>query len=247
MSEMVKSKRFTLSKKTLNALKKCDCCVDPEIEDSQLEDFLTSDDECIRIALGECLDFNATKNQIERGLTDSSEEVRTVFAKRRDYRPTKRQLERGLTDKYQIVRAAFYRRGDVVLSKMQKDRARKGGFSVFSSTSLEDYDEPDVICPFCKTWIIAEEDTRCMHLAYIYVPPFFYGGIEKGPSAKAKYEMWLKKNNINIDECSARKFNLFCKNFGFKKRSVPGSESTGFECGNIIYAFVGDKISDNSQ
>ena len=157
-------------------------------------------------------------------------------------KPTKRQLERGLTDKFLKVRSAFYRRGDVVLSNMQKERARKGGFNVFSSTSLEEHDEPDTICPFCKTWILAEEDTWCKHLAYIHLPPFFYGGIEKGPSAKAKYEQWLKKNSVNLYDCSARKFDIFCKNFGFKKRFVSGSETAGFECGKIIYAFVDDKI-----
>ena len=243
MSETLENGEITLSKSTINALKKHGCCVDSQIDSSQLEELLTSDDEDVRIAIAKCLDFKANKNQIERGVTDTSEEVREAFAKRIDYKPTKRQLERGLTDKFQKVRSAFYRRGDVVLSDMQKERARKGGFNVFSSTSLEEHDEPDTICPFCKTWILAEEDTWCKHLAYIHLPPFFYGGIEKGPSAKTKYEQWLKKNSVNPYDCSARKFDLFCKNFGFKRRFVSGSETAGFECGKIIYAFVDEYIS----
>lgn len=172
---------------------------------------------------------------IECGLIDRSEEVREEFAKRTDFTPTAKQLERGLTDQRQKVRFAFFSRSDVLLSEMQKQRSEQGSFSVHSSSSMEDNDTPDTICPFCKTWIISESDTWCKHVAYVYIPPPLAGGVDEGPAANAEHESWLDENEVDLSCCSRRKFDLFCKAFKFTRRHVTGE----YDC---TYAFTNDLL-----
>ena len=230
--------KIKLNIKTLKSLNNIGFAITSPVDRITLDNLLNSEEERVKIILANCYDFKLTKDQIECGLRDYSEEVRAEFAKRTDYKPNKKQIERGLTDKYQIVRSAFYRRKDVKLSEVQKIRAKKGSFNVHVSTSIEDFDEPDLVCPFCKTWILAEPDTWCKHVAYIYAPPEILGGIEKGPAANAQYEKWLIKNGVKFGECTRKTFNLFCKHFHFKKRNVSGEDCCGFECGNVTFAFT---------
>ena len=61
MSKTLENCEITLSKSTINALKKYGCCVDSQIDSSQLEELLTNDDDNVRIAIAKCLDFKATK------------------------------------------------------------------------------------------------------------------------------------------------------------------------------------------
>ena len=238
MKKNVCNQKIILSKKVVSNINKYGYDVKSETDSGQIENLLCGGNEYVKIILAKCTDFKMNKVQIERGLTDDSEEVRAAFARRTDYKPTCKQLERGLTDIYRSVRYAFFRRDDVILSDMQKIRAKRGSFNVFSSSSMEEHDEPDVICPLCKTWIIAEPDTWCKHLAYIYAPPEYFAGIERGPAAKAQYEKWLMKNGADLENCSRKNFNLLCGQFNFIKRNVRGSDYMGFECGTITYAFA---------
>ena len=204
----------------------------------EIDDILADGDEEEKILLAERADIIFKKKQLEAGWTDDSYEVRAAFAKRLDAKPTAKQLERGLTDQFYDVRIQFYNRPDVTLSAMQKSRAKLGSFNVNEPTSMEEYDEPSIICPFCKTWIIEEQDTWCEHVAYVYSPPFFGIGLELGPAATLKYDQWLEGNGVIDHHCSRKKFNLLCKTFQFKKRNIAGADTMGFACGNLTYAFT---------
>ncbi len=204
----------------------------------EIDDILADDDEEEKIQLAERTDIIFTKKQLEAGWTDESYEVRAAFAKRLDVKPTAKQLERGLTDQFYDVRVQFYNRPDVTLSAMQKSRAKLGSFNVNEPTSMEEHDEPSIICPFCKTWIIEEQDTWCEHVAYVYTPPFFGSGLEPGPAAAPKYDQWLEENGVIDRKCSRKQFSLLCKTFQFKKRNIAGEDTTGFECGNLTFAFA---------
>ena len=246
MNKTNKNGNVQFGKKIIKKLNDIGIKIGSEVNSNELENLLCNDDDSVRIAIAECPDFKVNKDQIERGLTDDSEDVRAAFAGRKDYKPTAKQLERGLTDKFQIVRYAFYHRPDVTLSEMQESRAKMGSFNIDSPTSMEEHDEPDVICPFCKTWIIPDSDTWCKHLAYAYAPQFFEG-LERGPAASIVYEKWFEDIGADCDDCSRRKFNLLCKNFQFKKRNVPCEKTMGYECGNITYAFTESMIEGDEQ